>query len=428
MVSESDFRLPRTVIPSRYEIAMDPDLDAATFTGSVTIDVDVVEPVTEIVLNSIELDISDVSVAVSGGTIDATPELDESAERLTLSLSESLPVGPASVTIRFRGVLNDNLHGFYRSTYTGPDGSSKTIATTQFEATDARRAFPCWDEPDLKATYSVSLTVDDGLLAVSNASEINRETLDSGKVCVTFAETMKMSTYLVAFVVGELEATEPRDVDGTPLRVIAAPGSAHLTTFALEMGAHCLRYFADYYGIDYPGDKLDMIAIPDFAWGAMENLGCITYRETALLLDDASATSNEKIRVADVIAHEIAHMWFGDLVTMKWWNGIWLNEAFATFAEVKCVDAFEPEWDRWLSFSASRAASQETDALESTRSIEMKVASPDEASAMFDVLTYQKGSSVLRMLEQYIGENAFRAGVTRYLKKHEYGNTETADL
>jgi puromycin-sensitive aminopeptidase len=245
---------------------------------------------------------------------------------------------------------------------------------------------------------------------------------------VRFAETMKMSTYLVAFVVGELEATDPVDVEGTPLRIIAPPGNMHLTSFALDVGAHALRFFSDYYDIPYPGDKLDMIAIPDFSFGAMENLGCITYRETALLLNEEKATQAEAERVADVIAHEIAHMWFGDLVTMKWWNGIWLNEAFATFAEMKCVEAYRPEWKRWLAFAQFRAMSQETDALKATRPVELAVESPEEANAMFDVLTYQKGSAVLRMLEQYLGEEDFRAGVTRYLKTHAYSNTDTPDL
>jgi puromycin-sensitive aminopeptidase len=428
MATEADYRLPRTVIPTHYAITLEPDLEAATFTGTVVIDVDVVEPIMEIVLNAIELDIVSAKVTHGYQTMDSEVMLDEETERLTLGLNYSIPSGSASITIAFTGILNDQLHGFYRSTYTMPDGASKTIATTQFEATDARRAFPCWDEPDLKATYTVTLIVDDGLLAVSNAAEVGRQNLDGGKVKVDFAETMKMSTYLVAFIVGDLEATDPVDVDGTPLRIIAPPGNSGLTPFALEMGAHALRYFSEYYDIPYPGDKLDMVAIPDFAWGAMENLGCITYRETALLLDRDNATQAETTRVADVIAHEIAHMWFGDLVTMKWWNGIWLNEAFATFAEIKCVDAFEPAWNRWLSFASSRASSQETDALAATRPIEIEVASPEEANAMFDVLTYEKGSSVLRMLEQYLGEEPFRAGVTRYLKTHEYSNTETADL
>jgi puromycin-sensitive aminopeptidase len=416
------------VIPGHYAITLEPDLDAATFTASVVIDVEVVEPVIEIVLNAIELEIVTAEVVVGERTMVPEVTLDEDSERLTLGLDFSLPVGPASIRIEFTGILNDQLHGFYRSTYMAPDGESKTIATTQFEATDARRAFPCWDEPDLKATYTVTLIVDDGLLAVSNSAEMKRQTLDSGKVRVEFAETIKMSTYLVAFIVGDLEATEAVDVDGIPLRIIAPPGNIDLTPFALEVGTHALKYFSQYYDIPYPGDKLDMIAVPDFAWGAMENFGCITYRETALLLDKANATQAEMTRVADVIAHEIAHMWFGDLVTMKWWNGIWLNEAFATFAEIKCVDAFEPAWDRWLSFAPLRASSQETDALAATRPIEIEVASPEEANAMFDVLTYQKGSSVLRMLEQYLGEESFKAGVTRYLKTHAYGNTETADL
>ncbi|VAV89261.1 Membrane alanine aminopeptidase N [hydrothermal vent metagenome] len=428
MASEADYRLPRTVIPSHYEITIEPDLDAATFSGLVVIDVDVTDPVTEIVLNTIELDILSAKVVSGDSTFTPQVSLDGDAQRLTLTVGDTVAPGPAKLSIAFTGILNDKLHGFYRSTYTTPDGESKTIATTQFEATDARRAFPCWDEPDLKATYAIHLIVDPDLMAVSNAAEVARTETASGKVEVSFARTMKMSTYLVAFIVGDLEATDPIDVDGTPLRIIVAPDSMHLTPFALEMGAHALGYFSSYYGIPYPGDKLDMIAIPDFAWGAMENLGCITYRETALLLDESTATNDEKIRVADVIAHEIAHMWFGDLVTMKWWNGIWLNEAFATFAEVKCVDAFDPAWDRWLSFSASRSASQQTDALASTRSIEVEVASPEEANAMFDVLTYQKGSSVLRMLEQYLGEEVFRAGVTRYLEAHAYANTETADL
>jgi len=428
MATEADYRLPRSVIPSAYVIKLEPDLERASFTGSIGIDVAVNEPVTSIVMNAVELEIGDAVVTANGRTYSAASSLDADRERLTLTLDDALPVGDARITICFTGILNDQLRGFYRSTYTAANGDTKTIATTQFEATDARRAFPCWDEPDLKATYTITLVVDEGLLAVSNASEVARETLEGGKVKIRFATTMKMSTYLVAFVVGDLEATDPVDVDGTPLRIIAPPGNARLTPFALKMGAYALRYFSGYYGIAYPGDKLDMVAIPDFAFGAMENLGCITYRETALLLDTEKATQAEMMRVADVIAHEIAHMWFGDLVTMKWWNGIWLNEAFATFAEIKCVDAFEPAWERWLAFAPSRAASQETDALKATRPIEIEVASPEEANAMFDVLTYEKGSSVLRMLEQYLGEEAFRAGVTRYLTTHAYANTQTSDL
>jgi aminopeptidase N len=239
---------------------------------------------------------------------------------------------------------------------------------------------------------------------------------------------MKMSTYIVAFVVGELEASETVDVDGIPLRVIHVPGKSALASFALEAGAFCLRYFADYYGIPYPGQKMDMLAIPDFAAGAMENLGAVTYRETALLVDTNSATHAELDRVAEVVAHELAHMWFGDLVTMGWWEGVWLNEAFATFMENMGVEAFKPEWNRWLGFATSRQSALEIDALRTTRPIELPVGSPEEADAMFDTLTYEKGGAVLRMLEQFLGEDVFRAGISAYLVKHSYANTVTSDL
>ena len=428
MATEADFRLPRTVVPSHYGIRLVPDLAAATFTGTVAIDVDVAEATSSVVMNALDLTITSASVVADAVSLDADWSLDEERDRLTLELDGVLPAGPAVVHVAFEGVLNDLLRGFYRSTYTDDDGTEHVIATTQFEATDARRAFPCWDEPDLKATFTVALVVDEHLQAFSNGAEVERVPLGDGTDEVRFAETMKMSTYLVAFIVGSFEVTDAVDVDGVPLRIATPPGKLHLTDFALDAGAHALRFFADYYDVPYPGGKLDMVAIPDFAWGAMENLGCVTYRETALLVDTNTATRREMMRVAAVIAHEIAHMWFGDLVTMKWWNGIWLNEAFASFAELKATDAYRPDWKMWLDFAAERARSQETDALHTTRPIEIPVASPSEADAMFDVLTYEKGSSVLRMLEQFLGEDTFRAGVSHYLKTHAFGNTDNEDL
>jgi puromycin-sensitive aminopeptidase len=237
-----------------------------------------------------------------------------------------------------------------------------------------------------------------------------------------------MSTYLVAFFVGELEATEPVMGGKTPLAIWCVPGKRHLAGFGLEVGAFCLRFFEEYYGIPYPGDKLDLLAIPDFASGAMENLGAITFRETALLVDEAAASHNELERVADVVAHEIAHMWFGDLATMAWWNGIWLNEAFATFMEMLAVDAWKPEWERWVSFGVSRAAAFGVDGLRASRPIEFPVEAPRDCEAMFDLLTYEKGASVLRMLEQHLGPETFRDGVRLYLSRHAYANAETADL
>lgn len=429
MPSESDFRLPRTVIPNHYELTLTPDLVAATFGGHVFVDVEVLEPVSEIVLNTAELTLRAATLFNEDGRrLVGSAESDEETERSTLTFDEIASTGFWRLEISFDGVLNDDLRGFYRSVYTDPNGTEKTIATTQFESTDARRAFPCWDEPDLKASFGVTLIVDEGLVTISNGPEIERVDVRDGKVAVRFADTIKMSTYLVAFIVGELEVTDPVDVDGIPLRIAYPPGKGHLTEFALDAAAYSLRYYAEYYGVPYPGGKMDMIAIPDFAAGAMENLGAVTYRETALLLDVRTATQTEMMRVAEVVAHEIAHMWFGDLVTMKWWNGIWLNEAFATFASMKCVDAYRPEWKTWLTFSAERAHSMETDALAATRSIEFPVASPDDADEMFDALTYEKGASILRMLEQYLGEDAFRLGVSNYLKEHAFGNTDGDDL
>jgi puromycin-sensitive aminopeptidase len=421
-------RLPRTVAPSRYDLTLRPDLDEATFAGSVRIDVAVTEPVTEVVLNAIELEIDAAAALVGGERRDAAIRLDEGTERLHLTFAEALPEGEAVLDLDFRGILNDQLRGFYRSTFTDSKGDERTLATTQFEATDARRAFPCWDEPDRKASFAVTLEVPDGLLAISNAKEVARQRLDDGHVRVHFAETMVMSTYLVAFVVGPLEATEPVTAGGVDLRIVHPVGKGDLAHFAQEVGAFCLDHLAEWYDIAYPGDKMDMVAIPDFAFGAMENLGCVTYREVLLLVDPAKATQPELQNVVDVIAHELAHMWFGDLVTMRWWNGIWLNEAFATFMEMLTTDAFRPDWERWVGFGISRSEALDTDALHSTRPIEFEVVSPEDAEGMFDILTYEKGAAVVRMLQQYLGEERFQEGIRRYLGAHRYANTETTDL
>ncbi|MDA8343088.1 MAG: M1 family metallopeptidase [Actinomycetota bacterium] len=423
------YRLPRTVLPRHYRLELTPDLASATFSGQVAIDVEVVAPTSSVVLNAAELDITSATVRAGGTVLAATVTLDPEEERATLGLPAELTGGPATVELAFGGILNDKLHGFYRSTFTDEDGAERVIATTQMEATDARRAFPCFDEPDLKATFEVSLVVDEGLAAYSNGAVVAEEPVPgTGRRRVRFATTMVMSTYLVAFVVGPLEATAPADVAGVPLRVVHTPGKAHLTSFALEVGAHALRFFTDYFGIPYPADKLDLVAIPDFAFGAMENLGCVTFRESVLLVDPDQAARVELERVADVVCHEIAHMWFGDLVTMGWWNGIWLNEAFATFMEVAAVDAFRPEWQRWVAFGTEREAALAVDGLHATRPVEYPVGRPEEAQGMFDVLTYQKGGSVLRMLERFVGAEVFRDGIRRYLRAHAHANTETADL
>jgi puromycin-sensitive aminopeptidase len=422
------YRLPRTAVPSRYDIRLEPDLVALTFSGEETITLTVTEPVTEITLNAVELAVVDAVIEDGHGrSLRGAAVVDEASERCRLTFAEAVTPGPWRLRLVFHGTLNDKLRGFYRSVYKDPSGVSRTMAATQFEATDARRAFPCWDEPALKAVFSVRLVVDPSLTVVSNTA-VTSETMEKGRKVVAFADTIKMSTYLVAFVVGELEATEAVRVGRTPLRVWCVPGKKRLAAFGQEIGAASLKFFEEYYGVPYPGDKLDLLAIPDFAAGAMENLGAITFRETALLVDEQAASHAELERVADVVAHENAHMWFGDLVTMTWWNGIWLNEAFATFMEMLAVDAWKPEWQRWATFGASRAAALSVDGLHSTRPIEFPVTAPREADAMFDVLTYEKGASVLRMLEQYLGPNVFREGVRQYLELHQYDNADTGDL
>ena len=427
---EKSHRLPTTVTPERYEIRLTPDLTTWTFSGEEKVSIQVHEAVREIVLNAAELEFHSVSLKLQNGTVlQGRSQLDSENEQAKLSFAEAVPVGRCELQISFSGILNDKLHGFYRSTYKDSNGREKPLASTQFESTDARRAFPCWDEPACKAVFQVTLIVDEKLTAICN-TRLLRETLlpGTGKKEVVFADSIKMSTYLVAFIVGEFDAMEPVMVGHAPLRVWAVPGKKHLASFALDIGKSSLEYFSRYYGIPYPGDKLDLIAIPDFASGAMENLGAITFRETALLVDAKKATRAELERVADVVSHENAHMWFGDLVTMKWWNGLWLNEAFATFMEMLAVDAWKPEWRRWDSFTVSRAAAMQVDGLKSTRPIEFPVERPEEAAGMFDVLTYEKGASVLRMLEQYLGAEAFRDGIRLYLRRHQYGNAETTDL
>ena len=423
------YRLPRSVVPTHYDLVVEPDLASGTFSGTVAIAVTVVEPVDEIILNALDLELDGRLVGPNGTVLEAEVTLERETERALLDLEAAAAPGDWRLELSFRGALNDQLVGFYRSTYTDADGGEHTLAVTQMESTHARRAFPCFDEPDFKAPFAITLVVSDGLTALSNGAEIEREATDDGRQRLRFATTMPMSTYLVAFVVGELELTEPvLSAGGVPIRIAHPPGKGAQATFALDTARFALDFFAEWFDLPYPGDKLDLVAVPDFAFGAMENLGCVTFREVLLLIDPATATQPELQRLVDVVAHELAHMWFGDLVTMGWWEGIWLNEAFATFMEMLATDAFRPEWQRWVDFGLSRTAAFDVDALASTRPIEYPVVSPADAEGMFDLLTYEKGAAVLRMLEQYLGPDTFRAGIRRYLRAHAYGNTRTTDL
>jgi len=428
---QDSFRLPKTVIPINYALSLEPDLESKTFNGEEEIEIDVFEPVNHIILNAKELEISQAYVKNSADSkLDASISFDTEKQFAIFTFKEALQKGKWKLYCKFKGILNDKLKGFYNSTWTDESGHKHQMVTSQLESTDARRVFPCFDEPEFKATYEVTLIVPKHLAALSNGRILNeRVDQQTSKKTVRFRKTMKMSTYLLAFIVGELEPSESIFVHDIDVRAWTVPGKRDLTRFALRCAAFTINYFEKYFRVGYPDpDKCDLIAIPDFAAGAMENKDCITFRESALLVDETTATHAELERVADVVMHELAHMWFGDLVTMRWWNGLWLNEAFATFMAAKCLNAFKPEWKVWDNFGIGRAAAARTDALKSTRPIECTVNRPEEAQELFDVISYQKGCSVLYQIEQFIGEEVFRNGITRYLNKHAFANTETSDL
>ena len=428
-MTTNPYRLSPDVRPVAYRLHLEPNLESATFAGTVEIDLDLATASSAITLHAIELDVEPAELVAGSATfVSSSPTFDATYETATFAFASEIPAGRSTMLLRFTGILNDQLHGFYRSTFTDDAGVEHVIATTQFEATDARRAFPCFDEPSLKATYQTTLVIPEHLEAYSNTAVIADVATGDGRRSVTFAETMIMSTYLVAFVVGPFEATAVTMVRGVPVRIVYPVGKGHLCAWAMEAAVHALEFFTDYFAIAYPGDKVDLVAIPDFAAGAMENLGCVTFRETELLIDPATASTAELERVALVINHELAHMWFGDLVTMGWWEGIWLNEAFATFMESICTDHFRPEWKKWVGFNPSRDMAFTVDGQHSTRPIEYEVISPNDCRGMFDILTYVKGCSILRMLEQFLGEETFRDGIRIYLKRHAYANTVTADL
>ncbi len=425
--------LPVSVRPSKYRITLQPDLDSFTFSGSEVVEVEVVEPTSTIIVNAAELEVQSCRLDMAGaGSKEPSVSLDEGAETLTLDFGEPLPTGKAELFIEFTGELNDKLRGFYRSQYQTPDGETRSLATTQFESTDARRAFPCWDEPAHKASFEVTLVFQDTLNAISNTPVVEESPAGPGLKSVRFAETPVMSTYLLAFVVGDLVSTHA-DYTGqgvkTKVGVWTTRGNEEKGQFALDTSVKLLSFFNEYFDIPYPLEKLDHIAIPDFAAGAMENWGAITYRETALLVDPVNSSAGTRQRVAEVVAHEMAHMWFGDLVTMEWWDDLWLNESFASWMGTKAVDWLFPEWAMWTQFvnmDTNRALS--LDGLKNSHPIEQEVNDPAEVSQLFDAISYSKGASVLRMLEQFLTPEVFRQGLRRYISAHQYGNARTEDL
>ena len=422
--------LPEQVIPTHYRITLAPNLTDFTFAGEVSISLKIRSPSMSVTMNTAELEIISTSLSQQGRPINvSTINLDRESETLTLSLDEALQVGSAELSISFTGELNDRLLGFYRSSYLNMEGEETFLAATQFESTDARRAFPCWDEPERKAKFDVTLLVAENLIAVSNMPVQSEHSIENGIKSVTFGTTPIMSTYLLAFVVGDLASIEKRSDSGTLMRVWTTRGKEEQGRFALETSLELLDFYNDYFGIPFPLPKLDHLAIPDFAAGAMENWGAITYREVALLVDPENSSAGTRQIVAAIISHEMAHMWFGDLVTMKWWNDLWLNESFASWMGDKAVDAIHPEWEIWTQFlTADTASAFSLDGLANSHPIEQEVNNPAEIGQLFDAISYSKGGSILRMLEDYIGPEDFRTGIGDYLDTHSYNNAETQDL
>ena len=431
MTTSKASRLPTNVRPVKYHLTLQPNLKEFTFLGEERVDIQVVESTDRITVNANELKVSLASVTLASGAVLPAREvlLDEASETVTLVFGQSLSPGAATLTVLFNGTLNDQLRGFYRSRYTGADGGERYGASTQFEATDARRAFPCWDEPAIKATYEVTLVIPSDLAAISNTLVIRETPGADGTKAVRFAETPRMSTYLVAFIVGDFVPVEQRHPSGTLVRVWAVRGKEEQGRFALESAVKLLTYYNDYFGIPFPLPKLDHLAIPDFAAGAMENWGAITYRETALLYDPQNSSAATRQRVLEVVAHEMAHMWFGDLVTMEWWDDLWLNESFASWMGDKAVDHLYPEWQMWTQFvSHDTNAGLSLDGLKNSHPIEAQVKDPSEIRELFDAISYSKGGAILRMLEHFLGADTFQRGLRAYLSAHQYGNARTEDL
>ncbi len=416
-------RLPTTVRPEHYALTLTPDLKAATYSGSETIDVVLTEPATSITLNAVKIDFKTVKIGAQGEEQTATVALDEGKQQATFTVPKAIPAGKATLSIEFTGTLNNDLRGFYLS-----KTPRRNYAVTQFEALDARRGFPCFDEPALKATFDVTLVADAGDTAISNGP-IASDTPGpaAGKHFVKFATTPKMSTYLLAFLVGDFQCTGGEQ-DGVAIRVCSTPDKVGLTSYGVDVARYVLHYYNNYFGIPYPLKKLDLIALPDFEAGAMENFGAITYREDALLLDPKTASVGSKKGVASVIAHEMAHQWFGDLVTMQWWDNIWLNEGFATWMSNKPLMAMHPEWDMRQGAVLELDSVLNLDAQATTRTIRAKADTPDEINQMFEGITYGKAGSVLFMVENYVGEETFRKGVHNYLSAHLYANATAEDF
>ncbi|HTO68322.1 MAG TPA: M1 family aminopeptidase [Myxococcota bacterium] len=416
-------RLPKLPRPERYDLSLSVDPQKPRFTGELVLELEVGADTRALELHAVDLEVDSAEAEDAKGVVKvARVRPSPERETLTFHLDRALEPGRAVLRIRWAGPLRPDLRGLYLAR-----SGKRRYAATQLEAADARRFFPCFDEPEFKARFKLSVTTPAKNRAVANGALVKTERRGA-RATYHFAETPKLSTYLVALIVGELEASPAVKAGSTPIRVWCVPGKKHLAKFALECAVQSLKRLEAYFGLPYPYGKLDLIAVPDFEFGAMENAGAVTFRETLLLVDPKTVSLAEKKRVAEVIAHELAHMWYGDLVTMAWWDDLWLNEAFATWMAFKVVDDWKPEWEMWLDFESHRAPAFALDAMENTHPIYVRVDSPSEATENFDVITYEKGASVVRMLESWLGPAVFRAGVRRYIRRHRESNARAADL
>ncbi len=427
-------KLPKNIVPEEYAIRITPDVEKHTFTGSETIKINARESVKQVVLNSAEIKIS--KAAIDGKTLPASAiKLDEKNE--TLTITAKLDAGNHQLALEFTGKINQRGVGLYYAPYQEQgSGAKKTMLGTQFEATDARRMFPCWDEPSFRARFQLTAVVPENFTAVSNMPS-EKETKVAGGKEIRFGITPSMASYLNVLCAGELDAIQVKKGDVTH-GVVATKGKAEMGRYALESSQQILEYFNDYFGQPFPLPKLDHIAVPGGFGGAMENWGGITYYESRLLFDPERSSAETKQGIYEVIAHETAHMWFGDLVTMAWWDNLWLNEGFASWMGTKCTAKFNPEWETWLSKSTPRdptrrhgigkESAMEGDARSTTHPIQQPVSTEAEANSSFDDITYRKGLAFIRMLESFLGEDVFRDGLRKYMAAHKYSNSTTTDL
>jgi aminopeptidase N len=418
-------KLPKNVVPQHYEIRLEPDLDQFVTRGTETVDLEVRQPAAEIVFNALDMDITKAALLTNGETA-LTISSNEDKQLVNLKLASPLAPGQYRLALEFTGHLTEHAQGLFYVRYAAPSGK-KIMLATQMEPTDARRMFPCWDEPAFRATYDLTVVVPQKHLAVSNMPIESETNLPNGLKEVKFLRTPPMSTYLVVLVSGELEALEGQ-ADGVKVRVITTEGKLEQAKYALEVTEKVLPYYDRYFGIRYPLPKLDQIAIPGGFDGAMENWGGITYNESMLLFDPQTSSQQTKRDIFVTVSHEMAHQWFGNLVTMAWWDNLWLNEGFASWMENKATDHFNPEWEMWLTAGLEKSGVMSEDAHKTTHAVQSPVDNESEADDAFDNITYVKGQAFLQMLENFLGQTEFRRGIHHYLAAHEYSNTTTADL